>query len=161
VYLTDCLLQQIGHSKIFLRRDLADKLERLAKLRVLCGARTLTRFGLRVVQRRLSLFLVVWARFRLHMLKVNRNRRAATKLVSVVRRYKQKQSFRKTKSAIVLLQSQQRRMGAFNSVRKLRDPFIDMTFRDCKRLLRENQKELDDAIKSKNFRRAAALEAKM
>lgn len=41
---------QIGHSKIFLRRELSDKLERLATLRVHMAVRTLGRFGRSVAQ---------------------------------------------------------------------------------------------------------------
>ena len=52
---------QIGHTKIFLRRELSEKLERLAKLRVHAAARTVGRFGKFVAHRRLSALLVTWA----------------------------------------------------------------------------------------------------
>ena len=46
---------QIGHFKIiFTRRELSEKLERLAKLQVDAAARTLGRFGREVAERRLA-----------------------------------------------------------------------------------------------------------
>jgi len=50
---------QVGHSKIFLRRELSEKLERLAKLRVQCAARTLTRFGAKMARRGAGLFMML------------------------------------------------------------------------------------------------------
>ena len=63
---------QIGNSKIFLRRRLADKLERLALLRVHCAARNVGRFGRLVVERRASILLISWCRFCLQFLN-NKN----------------------------------------------------------------------------------------
>ena len=153
--------QQIGHSKIFLRRELADKLERLVKLRVHCAARTIGRFGRQVAYSRVSMLLVAWVRFRLKMRKKYRAQRAATKIVATVRRYKQIRVYALTRQAIILIQSQQRQMLAKKRVRKIKDPFIEMTFRQCQRLVKDEQARLEKAVKAKDFRLAAKLEARV
>jgi myosin heavy subunit len=152
---------QIGHSKIFLRRELADKLERLAKLRVQVAARALGRSGRRRVHSRLSKLLVCWIRFRLCMLRIYREKNAANTLTAAYRRYKQLELFLSLRRAVVQLQSQQRRKTAAERVQKLRDPFIRMSFRECKELYEKQQARLDEAVKKKNFRLATELEAKM
>jgi myosin heavy subunit len=146
---------QIGHSKIFLRRELSDKLERFAKLRVHAAARTVGRFARHVVYTRLSAFLTAWARFRLHMLQKYREVRSA------IRCNKQRRLFVAVTRAIVRVQSEQRRKVAVEQVRKLRDPFCDTSFKECLRLLLFEQSRLEDAVNSKDFRLAADLEAKM
>jgi myosin heavy subunit len=152
---------QIGHSKIFLRRELAEKLERLARLRVHVAARTLGRFGRYSANKRLSSLLVPWARFRLHMLKKYRLNGAATKLAAAMRLYKSQQAYNKLRKGFIRLQAEQRRKTAAQKTRKLRDPFYNVSFRECQNLLRTEQNRLEEAVKKKNFRLAADLEAKM
>jgi myosin heavy subunit len=152
---------QVGHTKVFLRRELADKLERLAKLRVHVAARTLGRFGRRVARQRSALLLVHWARFRLHMLKRNRQTKAATRLTAAIRRFKQENVYQGFRRAVIQVQAEQRRKFAIRSARRLRDPFVDMTFRECQELLKKEKSRLDQAVARKNFRLAAELEAKM
>jgi myosin heavy subunit len=70
---------QIGHSKIFLRRELASKLERLSALKVHAAARIVSRFGRFVAELRAASALTgAWVRFRLHMLTKHRRDRAET-----------------------------------------------------------------------------------
>jgi myosin heavy subunit len=152
---------QVGHSKIFLRRELADKLERLAKLRVHAAARTIGRFARGVVYARLSSFLTAWAHFRLHMLQQYREVRSATKIAAGIRCYSQRQRFIAVTRKIIRIQAVQRRKMAFERVRKVRDPYCDMSFKECRRLLRSEQSLLDDAVNSKDFRAAAKLETTM
>jgi myosin heavy subunit len=152
---------QIGHSKIFLRRELADKLERFAKLRVYSAARTIGRFARGVVYSRLSTFLTAWAHFRLHMLQQYREVRSATKIAAGFRRYSERQRFIAVKRGLVKIQALQRQKMAVKSVRKVRDPYCDTSFRECRRLLRSEKALLDDAVNSKDFRLAAELEPKV
>lgn len=152
---------QIGHSKIFLRRELSEKLERLAKLRVHMAARTVGRFGKFVMHRRLSGLLVAWARFRLVMLEKYRRERASTKIASWQRGSKEAKAYKCTRTAIITIQSLQRKRMAVSAVRKLRDPYCDMTYRDLKELLRNEKVRMKEAVNSKNFRAAADIEAKM
>lgn len=152
---------QIGHTKVFLRRELAEKLERLARLRVHMAARALGRFGRYVIYGRLSTFLVAWMRFRLHMVKKNRTLRAVTKIAANVRKYRQVQAYNKILRGVIKIQSAQRRKQAVQAAVRLRDPFYDMSFKECQSLLQSEQSGLDDAVASKDFALAAKLEAKM
>jgi myosin heavy subunit len=149
---------QIGHSKIFLRRELSDKLERFTKLRVYSASRILCRFAKHVTFSRLSRFLVAWVRFRMHMRKHYRDFSAASRLAAWVHRVYDQRRFRSIRNAVVLVQAEQRRK---NAVRKIRDPYVDMSFRDCKQLLESHQARLEEAVKDKKFRQAADLESKM
>lgn len=152
---------QVGHSKIFLRRELADKLERLAKLRVQSAARTVGRFGRRMCHQRLSQLLVSWIRFRLHMLSTYRRRRAATKLSSKYRCYQARASFVEQRSATIKVQSIQRRIQAKQYVRLMRDPFCDTSYQECRAMLRKGKTRLEEAVAKKDFRTASKLEAEM
>jgi myosin heavy subunit len=152
---------QIGHSKIFLRRELAQNLERLSKLRVYAGARTIGRFGRFVAHRRGSRLLVAWIRFRLHMSRMHRRDRAASRIGASFRAYGERQKYQRLRRALVVLQSNQRRKDAIQRVRKLRDPYVDMTFEDLTKLLDSEKSRLEEAVKGKNYVLAAELEAKM
>jgi myosin heavy subunit len=152
---------QIGHSKIFMRRELSEKLERLAKLRVHAAARTLGRFGKSVVFTRVTSFLVAWARFRLVMLKKYRRMRAASKIGSAYRTHVQIQRYIVARKAVIKIQSRIRHRSAVQRVRKIRDPYCDMTFKELKRLLRSETSQLEKAATDKDFKTAAQLEAKM
>lgn len=152
---------QIGHSKIFLRRELSDKLERLAALRVHTAARTVGRFGKYVLHRRLAKLFVAWARFRLMMLKKYRRERAATKIASFQRSRKELQRYKRDRKSVITVQSLQRRRVAIQTVRKIRDPYCDMTYQEIKELLQTKKIKLDEAVNRKDFKTAATLEAKM
>lgn len=152
---------QIGHSKIFLRRELADKLERLAKLKVHAAARRLGRFGRLVAQRRAAALLSVWASFRLHMLKKNREDRAATVIIALYRMYRQLKLFAVMHWLVIKLQSFQRRKLAVGFIQKLRDPYGDMSFKELEQLLLDEQSRLEEAVTGKDFVIAAQIEASL
>lgn len=152
---------QIGHSKIFLRRELSEKLERLAKVRVYAAARTIGRFGRHVAWEQVVKFLIPWVRFRLRLKKKYMEMKSASRIVASFRRHKQQHLYASLRRAIVKVQAEQRRRLAVDHVRKLRDPYCDMTFRECKHLLHTQQNDLDEAVKRKDFRTAADLESKV
>jgi myosin-7 len=152
---------QIGHSKIFLRRELSDKLERLAKLRVHRAARTIGRFGQATAHRRASTLLLAWVRFRLVMIKKYRSERASSKIASTYRMYSRQRSYKVQKKAAVTIQSQQRRLRAIHITNKLRDPFYDVSYKELKHLLRSEKTRMEVAVKSNDFSGAAQIEAKM
>ena len=152
---------QIGHSKIFLRRELSDKLEKLARLRVHAASMTLCRFGRHIIDSGLSRFLVTWMRFRLQMRKKYRETKAASLMAAWVRRCRQQGSYNKVRQALIKLQAEQRRKLAAAKVVRIRDPFYDFSYKDCRALLKAEKERLEEAVKSKKFRRAADLEAKM
>jgi myosin heavy subunit len=152
---------QIGHSKVFLRRELADKLDRLAKLRVHAAARTLTRFGRSVVLATASSFILTWVRFRLYMKRLNVQHRGVTRLASVVRRRRCQRRFASIKRGLVKIQSHHRRKIAARRVLKIRDPYYGMSFYECQQLLCEQEAQLREASEANRFREAAEWESKM
>ena len=152
---------QIGHSKIFLRHELSDKLERLAKLRVNAAGKTLCRFGRKIVHERLSVFLVTWSRFRLFLKKKARERHSASKVAASFRRFKARKLYTSFLLSVIALQSAYRRKMATALLKKLKDPFHDMSFRQCRQLLRQQTKQLEVAVGQKDFRSAAELESKI
>jgi myosin heavy subunit len=152
---------QIGHSKIFLRRELSDKLERLAKLRVHRAARTIGRFGRNGAQRRAASLLVAWVRFRLVMIKFYKAQKASSKISATYRMHMQKNLLKTYIKAVVKVQAQQRRVASVHIARKLRDPFCDMTYKDLKNLFRKERARMEEAISAKEFQTAAQIEAKM
>ena len=152
---------QIGHSKIFLRRELSDKLERLAKLRVHRAARTLGRFGRSVASRRASALLVNWVRFRLVMIKKRRADRSSSKIAATYRMHMQAKELRLVIEAVVKIQSLQRRISAKLVAAKLRDPYYGMNHKDLKKLLRSEVASMEKAIDKQNFKMAATIEEGM
>jgi hypothetical protein len=152
---------QIGHSKIFLRRELALKLERLAKLRVYAAARTVGRFGRFVAERRAWLLLVPWVRFRLRMLKKYRMDRAANSINASCRGHCQRKCYHAMRRAVILVQSLQRRKAGVIRARKLRDPFCDKSFKELSKLHEAERIRLDEAVKARSFKLAAEIEKKL
>jgi myosin heavy subunit len=152
---------QIGHSKIFLRKELSDKLERLVKLRIRCAARTISRFGRRVALRRLAGVLVAWVRFRLHMIRKYRRVRSATVIAAFARRNKQRVTFVMLRQRVILVQSVNRRRCARAITRKMRDPYCDKNYKECIALLGDEEARLQEAVKSRDFRAAAEAKDKM
>jgi hypothetical protein len=152
---------QVGHSKIFLRRELSEKLERLARLRVQSAARTLTRFGSRVVKERMAVFLVMWVKFRLSMIGKRKLRRASAKINALYRGSRQRRKYMHVLRAIVSIQAQQRRVAAVHRCKKLVDPFYDLDYAACKKRLAAEQKRLDKAVENQNFKVATELSVSM
>jgi myosin heavy subunit len=152
---------QIGHSKIFLRRELSDKLEKLARLRVHAAAVTLCRFARRSINARLGRFLVTWVRFRLRMRQKYQKEKASSLVAAWTRRCRDERKFRNLRCAVVKLQAEQRRKQAVARVLRIKDPYHDLSFKDCKALLKSETEKMELAVKNKKFRQAADLESKM
>lgn len=152
---------QIGHSKIFLRRELSDKLERLAKLRVHRAARTLGRFGRFVAIRRATALLVNWVKFRLVMIKKYRANRSSSKISATYKMHLQVKNLKVSIDAIVKIQSLQRKVFARLVAAKLRDPYYNMSHKDLKKLLRSEVALMEKAIGDQDFKKAASIEEGM
>lgn len=152
---------QIGHSKIFLRRELSDKLERLATLRVHMAVRAIGRFGRQVAHRRVNRLLIPWARFRLHCIQMYRRQKAVNKIGAVYRSRLEQKKYLGIRLAIIRLQSEHRRRAAVAYVQSIRDPYEKMNFKDVKSLLSSAQGSLERAVQDKDFKAAAELESQM
>ena len=152
---------QIGHSKIFLRRELATKLERLAALKIHAAARILSRFGRFVAERRASKALTAWAHFRLHMIKKYRRDRAANVIMASYRGYKHQKQYVAMRQVVITLQAHQRRKIAAKFVKALRDPYADFSLKEMNKLLKAELSRLDEAVNRKDFKGASEIEKLM
>ena len=155
---------QLGHSKIFLRRELSEKLERLAKLRVHRAARTLTTFGRELARRRCESFIAIWIVFRMHMRKHLKVNRSASKIAALARGLKARSVYRKKFSAIVLLQAHVRRVVVLRMIRKRANVCETIsgiqhgTRASIGKEIRSLKQELDDAVKSKEFTKCGPIQ---
>lgn len=95
------------------------------------------------------------------MKKVYLERKAANKIVAFRRGVVQKRKYKSIRCSLIKVQTFFRRLIAVNYVRKVRDPYIDMTYKEMKKLLAKEKSRLEDAISSKDFKGAAELEALM
>lgn len=153
--ISDC---QIGHTKIFLRHELASKLERLLLLRNRSSARTLGRFGRMVAQRRASNLLTSWAKLRVLRIRKYYRLSAAKKITAFVRMVNDRSVFRVKKNLAIKLQSFQRRRQALNLAMRLRDPFGHLSFDELTALHQAESKRLEKAVEEKDFKGAVELE---
>jgi myosin heavy subunit len=152
---------QIGHSKIFLRRELSDKLERLAKLRVYRAARTLTRFGSKVARKRAGTAIAYWFRFRLRMRASVRINNCASKITALARGCRQRKVYSKIVHDLILIQAIVRRRIVQRRLREMNDPFADLTYRDCQTLLAAETERMNLALKNNDFQLAKDIKAKL
>jgi myosin heavy subunit len=149
---------QIGHTKIFLRDELASKLEVLAKLRRSAAARVVGKFGRKILQSQAGRLLTAWMRFRLTMLRKYRRATAANKISSTYRMQKIRKSYKLTLQSAVRLQCLLRMALARERVRVLRDPYFDMSFKDLDLLHTKEVSRLENAVNAKDFKTAADIE---
>ena len=152
---------QIGHSKIFLKHELAAKLEALASLRVRAAARVVGRFGRKVAWGRASNLLTSWAKLRMHMIKLHRRSAASTKITSSYRMFQERRQYISTLISVVKLQCLGRRAVACEHVRRMRDPYADLTFKELDALHKVEIAAMEAAVNSKDFALAAELEKKL
>ena len=152
---------QIGHSKIFLKRDLACKLELLAHLRVRTAARVVGRFGRKIARERASRLLTAWAKLRLVLIRQRRELAATNKISSTYRMHKAQKSYKTTLQSALRLQCFSRRVAACELVQSLRDPYLDMTFKELDILYKDEVARMESAVSAKDFQTAAEIEKEL
>ena len=149
---------QIGHSKIFLKRDLASKLELLVHLRIRVAARVVGKFCRKVARERASKLLTAWGKLRVHVMRERRKARAANKIASVHRMHRARRSYTVSLACVVRIQCLCRRAAAREILRGMRDPYSDMDFKELEALHQEEVTRLDVAVSTKDFKTAADIE---
>ena len=149
---------QIGHTKIFLKRDLSSKLERLSSLRVRAAARVVGKFCRNIAHQRAGRLLTAWARLRLVLIRKHREIAASNKISSTYRMYKSRKSYTTTLQSAIRLQCLCRRAVARERVRVLRDPYFDMSFKELDILHNEEVIRMETAVNDKDFKTAAEIE---
>eukprot|EP00979_Chaetoceros_neogracilis_P002461 scaffold430_cov234-Chaetoceros_neogracile.AAC.9 len=152
---------QIGHSKIFLRRELASKLDALTSLRIRSAARIVGRFGRFVAHRRAGHLLTDWARLRLIIIRKQREYRAAAKIQSLHRMMRELKSFETYKSSVTKIQALARMISAREYVQAVRDPYQGMIFHELQELFNAEIECLEAAVATKDYELAAELEKRI
>jgi hypothetical protein len=95
------------------------------------------------------------------MIRKYRAVRASSKIASAFKMHMERQQFKSTVRAIIRIQSQQRVVASKLVAKKLRDPFYGISRKELAELLRREKKNIDNAVKSKDFAAAAASEVKV
>ena len=152
---------QIGHTKIFLKTTLANKLEILAGLRVRTAARVVGKFVRKVAHDRAGRLLTAWGKLRLILIRKHREIAATNKISSTYRMHKCRKSYTSTLQSTVRLQCLCRRLVARERVRVLRDPYFDMSFKELDTLHKEEVARMENAVNAKDFAVAAEIEQKL
>ncbi|KAL9188488.1 hypothetical protein ACHAXT_006866 [Thalassiosira profunda] len=152
---------QVGHSKIFLKRDLATKLELLAHLRVRAAARVVGRFGRNVAQKRASKLLTAWGRLRIIIIRKRRRIAASNTISSAYRMHKCRRAYKTTLKSAVRLQCLCRQTIARERVRAMRDPYLEMSFKELDALYKDEVSRMESAVSAKDFKTAADIEQKL
>lgn len=152
---------QIGHSKIFLKRDLASKLETLAHLRIHAAARVVGKFGRKVARTRAGKLLSSWGRLRVILIHKHRRIRASNKIAATYRMFKGKKEYKSILLCVVKLQCLGRRVVACVRVRRQRDPYCELTFTELDVLHKKELSRMDAAVNSKDFQLAAEIEKQL
>lgn len=152
---------QIGHTKIFVKRDLASKLEVLAHLRVRAASRVVGKFGRKVAHERSGRLLTAWGRFRMFLIHQHRKNAASIKISSTYRMHKTKTIYQNTLQHVVRLQCLSRRVAACERVRMLRDPYLDLSFKELDDLHKAELIRLEKAVSAKDFKAAADIEKQL
>jgi myosin heavy subunit len=151
----------IGHSKIFLKRDLAAKLETLAHLRVHAAAKVVGKFGRKVARTRAANLLTSWGRLRVILIRKRRRIRASKRIASTYRMFKEKNEYKSILKCVVKLQCLGRRVVALSILKRQRDPYCDLTFAELDVLHKEEISRMEVAVNSKDFQLAADIEKKL
>ena len=152
---------QIGHTKIFVKRDLASKLEVLAHLRVRAASRVIGKFSRKIAHERAGRLLTSWGRFRMFLIHQHRKNAASLKISSTFRMHKSRAAYQNTLDSVIRLQSLSRRLAACERVRVLRDPYLDMSFKELEELHKDESLRLEKAVRAKNFKAAAEIESRL
>lgn len=152
---------QIGHTKIFLKTELASKLDLMSKLRSQAAARVLTRFGRKIAHSQAGLLLTAWMRFRLALIRKRRRIAASTKIASTYRMHKTCKPYKVQMVSAIRLQSICRMAIARERLRVMRDPYKSMSFTELDALYTEELSRMENAVVDKDFVTAAAIEKNM
>jgi myosin heavy subunit len=149
---------QIGHTKIFLKTELASKLDLLSKLRSQAAARVLTRFGRKIAHSQAGMLLTAWMRFRLTLIRKRRRIAASSKIASTYRMHKSCKSYKVQLVSVIRLQSICRMAIARERLRVMLDPYESMSFTELDALYTKELSRLEHAVVDKDFITAAEIE---
>lgn len=134
---------QLGATKIFIRRDMTEKLDRLLWVRMSSSCRIVQRAWRFKLATKVSILVQTAFRRRKARNAYRKLKKATLRLQTFVRQVRCVKSFRATVRALILLQSRVRVLLAKSMTRKLRNPYNRMSYEELSLLIKENSKKLD------------------
>jgi len=152
---------QVGTTKIFIRHEMNDKLDRLLAIRRAASVRVIHRFWRSI---RSSAGAVKIQRFVRNVMKRRRAIRYLRDVVmvqSIIRRFLCKRQYYRLTTAVATIQRVGLGKLARIRVRKLRNPFNSMSYYDLVYALRTKQTELRAAFDAQNFATCSEIESSM
>ena len=142
---------QVGTTKIFLRKEMSDKLERVLYVRLSGCCRIIQRFWRYMIARSLALKVQTKWRGRREKKSFNRLRVSVLIAQSLVRRLiSARQYIKARKSAIKIQAAIRGKLGRIN-YRRLRNPYNNMTYFQLVELIEENNKKLQEFMVSRQY----------
>ncbi len=152
---------QIGHTKVFIRSELAENLETLLNVRFLSAARTVQRAWKRYFLTCQTIKLQAFVRCVIcqrHFLSL---RRSCVMVQTFYRCYRASKSFRETKRQVILAQAICRGYIGRIRARDARDPYLKMSAKDLNNSMEQAEKDLDAALAAKEFAKCAELQDRL
>ena len=149
---------QVGTTKIFIRRDMSEKIDRLLWLRYSFSARSIQKAWKNVLRRKAAIILQSIARMLIAKEKYIRFSRAVLTLQTLFRGRKCRISYRVAVAAVQTLQRIALGKLARIEAKKLRNPFNRMTYDELIDAVNSVEAELKAALDEQNFARCDELE---
>lgn len=139
---------QVGTTKIFLRKEMSDKLERVLYVRLSGCCRIIQKFWRNVIARSLALKVQTKWRGRRERKLFNRLRASVLITQSLVRRLLSARRYIKTRKSAVRIQAAIRGKLARINYRRLRNPYNNMDYFQLTDLINENNRKLEELMVS-------------
>jgi hypothetical protein len=83
------------------------------------------------------------------------------KISSAFRMYQCRTEYKSAQQSVIRLQCLSRRVAARERVRVLRDPYLDMSFKELEILHKDELIRLEQAVSAKDFKAAAEIESQL
>ncbi len=152
---------QIGHTKVFIKSELAENLEALINIRVLCAARAVQRVWKRYVVACHVIRLQAFIRRVMCQRRFLRLKKRCVRIQAWYRCNRASKSFQETKRRIVFAQAICRGYIGRKNARDARDPYLKMTVKDLSSALEQTEKDLGVALGAKEFSKCAELQDRL
>ncbi|KAJ1415478.1 P-loop containing nucleoside triphosphate hydrolase protein, partial [Ochromonadaceae sp. CCMP2298] len=150
---------QVGTTRIFIRRDMSEKLDRLLWLRYSTSSGVIQRFWRNVLRKRAVVVLQAAVRRHLACALLRHSLRAVLRLQTAARTRACLVRYRWTMAAVATIQRIALGKAARMLARKLRNPYSRMGYTDIIYCLRQAQADIREALAAQDFGRCAELEA--
>ncbi len=152
---------QIGHTKVFIRSALAESLESLLNIRIVCAARAIQRNWKRYLLTCHTIKLQAFIRRALCQRRFLSMKRKCIVVQASYRCHRASESFRETQHHIILAQAICRGYIGRMRARDARDPYLKMSAKELSSAMEQAENDLDAALGAKEFAKCAELQDRL